>query len=123
MHANWKSLRRIVPVLLLGVVLAGCATSPNNPPPELVQKIESARTRSDHEGLVATYAQEATAARTKAEEHRKMALMYKGRAVSGKGGISMPSHCNSIVSQYESIAAEYDGMAVEHRRMAADAPL
>jgi len=121
MKLNWKSLSLTASVLLIGVVLAGCASGPNNPSPEMVQRIESARTRGDHEALAATYAQDATGARAKAEEHRKMAAMYKGRAVGGKGGVGMESHCNSIVTQYESLATEYDGLAAGHRQMAATA--
>jgi len=118
MNMNFKSSRRIASALLLSVVLAGCASGPNAPPPELQQRIESARTRSDHEGLVTYYNQEAAAARAKAAEHRKMAKSYQGMAVSGKGGGSMQSHCNAIVSSYEGIAVEYDGLATSHRQMA-----
>lgn len=118
MNMNLKLSRRIVSALLLSVVLAGCASGPNAPWPELQQRIESARTRSDHEGLVTYYNQEAAAARAKAAEHRKMAKSYQGMAVSGKGGGSMQSHCNAIVSSYEGIAAEYDGLATSHRQMA-----
>lgn len=124
MNMYWKLLRRIVPVLLLGAVLAGCASGPNNPPPEIVQRIEAARSRGDHEGLVAYYDQEATAARARAVEHRKMAKSYRGVMSSGKGyGTNMPAHCNSIVNLYESMAIEYDGLAGDHRRMAASASL
>lgn len=118
MNMNLKLSRRIASALLLSVVLAGCASGPNAPSPELQQRIESARTRSDHEGLVTYYNQEAAAARAKAAEHRKMAKSYQGMAVSGKGGGSMQSHCNAIVSSYEGIAAEYDGLATSHRQMA-----
>lgn len=123
MNMYWKLLRRIVPLLLLGAVLAGCASGPNNPPPEIVQRIEAARTRGDHEGLVAYYDREAAAARTKAAEHRKMAKSYQGMTVGGKGGSNMPAHCSSIVNLYESMAIEYDGLAADHRQMAKTAPL
>lgn len=122
MKADWKSLRLIASVLLLGLVLAGCASGPKNPPPELVQRIESARTRADHEALVATYEGEAAVARAKAAEHRKMAQSYKGVVMIGKGfGANMPVHCNSLVNLYENMAAEYDGLAAGHRTMAAAA--
>lgn len=113
--------RRIASALLLSVVLTGCASGPSAPSPELQQRIESARTRSDHEGLVTYYNQEAAAVRAKAAEHRKMAKSYQGMAVSGKGGGSMQSHCNAIVSSYEGMAVEYDGLAASHRQMAEQA--
>lgn len=125
MNTDWKSLRRVASVLLLGLVLAGCASGPNAAPsPELLQRIEAAHTRSDHEALVAYYDGEATAARARAVEHRKMAKSYQGVMSSGKGGGSnMPAHCNSIVNLYESMAIEYDGLAADHRQMAKTAPL
>lgn len=123
METEWKSLRLVASALVIGVVLAGCASGPNNPPPEIVQRIEAARTRGDHEGLVAYYDREAAAARTKAVEHRKMAKSYQGMTMGGKGGSNMPAHCNSIVNLYESMAIEYDGLAADHRQMAKTAPL
>lgn len=121
MKLNWKSLSLTASVLLIGVVLAGCASGPSNPTPEMVQRIESASTRSDHEALAATYAQDATAARAKAVEHRRMARSYQGMTTSGKGGANMPAHCNSLVNLYESMATEFDGLASGHRQMAAAA--
>lgn len=123
MKTDWKSLRLMVSVLVLGVVLAGCAFGPNNPSSEMVQRIEAAHTRGDHEALAATYTQDATAARAKAAEHRKMARSYQGMTTSGKGGANMPAHCNSLVNLYESAATEYDGLAADHRQIAAGAPL
>lgn len=121
MSTTLESSRRIASALLLSVVLAGCASGPSAPSPELLQRIEAARTRSDHEGLATYYNQEAAAARAKAAEHRKLAKSYQGMAVSGKGGGSMPAHCNAIVRQFEGIAAEYDGMAEGHQQMAKQA--
>lgn len=122
MKAAWKSLRLVVSVLVLGVVLVGCASGPRNPSPELVHRIEAARTLADHEALVATYEREATTARAKAAEHRKMAQSYKGVSTIGKGfGANMPVHCNSLVNQYESIATEYDGLTADRRTMVAAA--
>jgi hypothetical protein len=35
----------------------------------------------------------------------------------GRGGASMPAHCNAIVRSQEAIATEYEGMAAAHRQM------
>lgn len=118
MKLNWKSLSLTASVLLIGVVLAGCASGLSGPSSEMVQRIESARTRGDHEALAATYVQDAATARAKAVEHRKMAKSYQGMTTSGKGGAAMPAHCNSLVNLYESAATEYDGLAEGHRQMA-----
>ncbi|MEQ1803777.1 MAG: hypothetical protein ABL900_00215 [Burkholderiaceae bacterium] len=121
MSINFKSSRRIATMLLLSIVLAGCASGPNPPSPELLQRIESARTRADHEGLAAYYNQEAAKARAIADNHRKMAKSYLGNLSGGRGGASMTAHCNAIVRSHESIATEYEGMAAAHRQFAAQA--
>lgn len=105
-------------VLLVGVALAGCASGPAAPSPELLQKIATARTPTDHEALVAYYLNEAASARAIAERHRKMANSYQGNLAGGRGLADMPRHCNRLVESYEGIAAEYDGMAATHRQMA-----
>jgi len=112
------SLQRIVSLVLLSVVLAGCATDPKVASPELQQRIEAARTRADHQALTTYYEREAAGARATAAEHRQMAKTYQGMALSGRGGGSMTAHCNSIVRMYEGIAAEFDGLAADHRQMA-----
>ena len=122
MNINMKSSRRIASMLLLSLVLAGCASGPNAPAPELVQRIEAARTRGDHEALSTYYNQEAAKARAIAENHRKMAKSYQGNLAGGRGGASMQAHCNAIVRSHEGIAAEYEGMAAAHRQLAAQAP-
>ena len=127
MSTNLKPSRRIATLLLVsgialgGIALSGCAGVATAPSPALQQQIEAARTRADHEALVAYYDRQAAAARANGAEHRKMAKSYQGRFASGRGGASMPAHCNAIVSSYESIAAEYDGMAAAHRQMAEQA--
>ncbi len=121
MTISMKSSLRIVLLLLLSAVFVGCASGPNAPSPELLQRIESARTRGDHEALATYYNQEAAKARAIADNHRKMAKSYQGNLSGGRGGASMPAHCNAIVRSHESIAAEYEGMAAAHRQLAAQA--
>ena len=121
MKVSLKSSRRIASVLLLGLVLAGCASDPSAPSPELLQRIESARTRGEHEALATYFTQEAAKARALAENHRKMAKSYQGNLQGGRGGASMSAHCNAIVRSQEGIAAEYAGMAEGHRQLAKQA--
>lgn len=118
MTSKLTSSRRIISLLLVGAALAGCATGPSGSSPELLQKIESASTRSDHEALATYYDQQAAAARALAAEHRKMARSYQGMLGGGRGGASMPSHCNAIVRNQEGIAVEYEAMAAGHRKLA-----
>ncbi|MDE2297608.1 MAG: hypothetical protein KGL99_03780 [Burkholderiales bacterium] len=127
MSTNLKTPRRIATLLLWsgialgGLALSGCAAVSTAPSLQLLQQIETAHTRADHEALATYYDRQAAAARATAAEHRQMATTYKGIAFAGKGGAGMPAHCNAIVSNYESVAAEYDGMAAGHRQLAEQA--
>lgn len=118
MNINSRSSWCSASAMLLSSVLAGCAAGPDTPSPELLQRIESARTRGDHEALAAHYDQQAVAARAIAADHRKMAKAYQGRAVDPPGGGGMQAHCNAIVRSQEGIAAEYEGMAEGHYELA-----
>lgn len=117
MNQNLKFARRIAAALLLSVILAGCASGPAAPPADLLQRVESARTPADHEALAAHYDKQASAARASAQVHRKMATSYQGMIAGGRGGASMPAHCNAIVANQEAIAADYEAMAAAHRQM------
>ena len=118
MSITMKSSRRIASVLLLSLVLVGCASGPNAPSPDLLQRIESARMRGDHEALAVHYDREAAAARAMAANHSKIAKSYQGNLAGGRGGASMAAHCNAIVRSQEAMAAEYEGMASGHRELA-----
>ena len=118
MNANLTLSRRIASAVLLGVILAGCTSAPTAPPADLLQRIDSAKTKDDHEALAAYYDREASAARASAATHRKMATTYQGMIGGGRNGnSSMPAHCNAIVREQEAIATEYEGMAAAHRQM------
>jgi hypothetical protein len=121
MNVNLKASHHFASLMLLSLALVGCAANPTAPPPELVQRIESARTRGDHEALAKHFEQQAAAARLLGAEHRKMAKSYQASAIDPRGSGRMPTHCDTIARSQESIAAEYDGMAEGHRQMAKQA--
>lgn len=122
MNTDCKLLGRITLVFLLGVAIAGCASGPKDPSSELLQQIEAASTRSDHGELASYYEREAIGARTSAVGHRKMAQSYQVISSNNRGGASMQTHCNSLISLYEGAATEYDGLAGMHRQLADSAP-
>lgn len=121
MKMNLKTARRMGAVLLVSAVLAACTSAPNAPPPDLLQRAESARTQGDYEALAAYYDQQAAAARGIATEHRKMARSYQGMIAGGRGAASMPAHCNAIADKNEGLAKDYDAMAASFRQMAKQA--
>ena len=121
MSISLKSSRRIATVVLLGLVLAGCASGPNAPSPDLTQRIELARTSGDHEALAKHFNQQAAAARILGAEHRTLAKTYQASALDPRTSGRLPTHCESIARNQEAIAAEYDGMAEGHRQLAKQA--
>ena len=116
MNVNHKIARRIALMMLLGAALAGCASAPSEPSPDLLHKIEHASTRGDHETLAVYYEREGAAARAVAVRHRKMAAGYQAR--NDRSAAGMSAHCNAIALRQESIAAEYEGMAEGHQAVA-----
>lgn len=120
--SKFQKWPKIAAAMVLAIVVTGCATGPTSAPsPELLQRIEAAQTRTDHEALAIHYANEAAGARAKAVEHRKMAKSYQ--IYQSRGSTSMVTHCNTLVSSYEGIAVEHEGMAADHRQMAGQARL
>ena len=117
MSTSPRTLSALASILLAASVATGCASGPKPPSPELQQRIAAARTPADHESLAAHYDFEAAKARATAEEHRKLAQLYRGQPMGGRGG-SMSNHCNAVVGMYENIANEYGRMAAEHRNLA-----
>ena len=114
--------RRIASALTLSVVLAGCASGPKPPSPELQQQIEAARTSTDHEALTTHYARQAAGARAIAAEHRKMAITYARMPPPRRAW--RWQHAGSLQCDrcpQDGIAAEYEGMAAAHRQLAGQA--
>lgn len=118
MNANLMLVRRAALGFALVLVLAGCASGPPSTPADIVQRIETAKTPADHEALAVYYTQEANKARENAALHRTMAKSYQIQAASGRGGASMPAHCNAIAQSDDGIAKQFDDMAAAHRQMA-----
>ena len=111
-----KTMKRAASVLLASVVISGCVLPPQAAVPELSERVDAARQRSDHAGLVAYFKEEAAAARNKANWHRRLAASYSGPLSSAGGGgdLRMAAHCESIAQLYEPVAVEYEGMADFH---------
>ena len=91
---------------------------------ELMYKIQSARTRADHEAIASIYEKRASAELATADDHRRMANMYKSMDPTGAGrgtSAGMISHCNNLVESYTKAAKEHSALAKLHREAAAGA--
>ncbi len=121
MNTYRKFSRRLASALLLTVAFASSVSAQTATAPELLQRTEAARTPADYEALAAYYDQQATASRGIAAEHRKMAKSYQGMVAGGRGGASMPAHCNAIAAKNEGLAKDYEAMAAAYRQMAKQA--
>ena len=108
-------------LLALSLSLGGYALSAGQESSSLVQKIESAKTRADHEALAAFYEQEAKTAQAKAEQHQEMAEHYKKGFGYGNSKATLIQHCNYIARKYQEAAKENLALAKLHRELAAKA--
>jgi hypothetical protein len=89
---------------------------------DLEKAITGARTPADHEAIASYYDREATAAKAKAEEHRRLAETYRTLAVSGRTPLQpMGMHCQQLAEIYERAAADNAALATAHRQMAQEA--
>jgi hypothetical protein len=111
----------VIMAVMLGLLGAGCATTAQDKGSPLYQRIQSAKTRADHQGLAQYYDQEAKAAKDRAQQHRKMQDLYRPFSAFLPSGVGMVQHCANLVNQYEQAAEEYSGLARLHRQLAAQA--
>jgi outer membrane PBP1 activator LpoA protein len=122
---NVRTSRRmvaaVIAAVMLGLLGAGCATTTPDKGPALYQRIESAKTRADHEGLAQYYEQQARAAKDQAQQHRRMQELYRTFSATRPSGAGMAQHCANLVTEYEKAAVEYSGLATLHRQLAAAA--
>ena len=103
-------------VLGLAVVPIGRAAAADE---DITQKVQGAKTASDHEAIAKLYDAQAADARKKAAEHKRMGDSYRGATVGKAGaGSSMPYHCDAQVKSFELQATEFEAMAEAHRQLA-----
>ena len=117
--SSYLTLGACAGLLALGLSLGGYALSAGQESSP-VQKIESAKTRADHEALAAFYEQEAKTAQAKVEEHKQMAKAY-GKIGHLVEKHNMLQHCDRLVEKYKDVAKENLALAKLHRELAAKA--
>lgn len=87
----------------------------------ILNKIETATTRADHEAIAAYYEQEAKTAQASSDDHRQRAEKYKKGTGYGATGDMLVGHCVFIADKYKQAAGESLTMAKMHRDLAASA--
>ena len=116
-------------VILAVLIVGGCATDRPVAPQGLEQRIENARSETEHRDIANTYDQQASLDKASAEKHRKLAQSYAkswtpappwnnkgGSAI--KGNPTMVKHCENLASLYEQASKANLELAAEHRRAA-----
>ena len=83
--------------------------------------IATAKSSAEHEALAKEFETEASAAKAKAVEHRKMAEGYKkiGGPLIEKWHLDQ--HCEALAKSYETGAKENEALAKAHRELAKSA--
>ena len=118
--SSYLALGACAGLLALSLSLGGYALSAGQESSSMVQKIETAKTRADHEALAAFYEQEAKTAQAKAEEHKEMSKSYSkiGHLVEKH---NILQHCDRLVKNYQDAAKENLALAKLQRELAAKA--
>jgi hypothetical protein len=106
---------RILIAMVTGSLLFGTAAFADEDakPPMHMHKSEMNH-RSDKE-VATQYQDEASQLRAKAESHRKLAKLYRGRTPT-KGAANyanVVAHCEQLAQFYENAAKEAEGVAAE----------
>ena len=128
-HSNKRSnatLPLIAVAFSAALIMGGCATDRPLAPQGIEQRIENARTESDHKDVAATYEQQASIDRESSGKHRRLALSYanswtpappwnsRGGSVV-KGNPMMVRHCENLANLYEQASKVNLELASEHR--------
>jgi type IV pilus biogenesis protein CpaD/CtpE len=125
-NQRWFDAGLVVLAAAVVLTLGGCATqTPVSPTmgkgDGLEQRIESARTRADHEAIASVYEQQAGADKASSERHRGLARAY---ARAGNPRVptnpALISHCETLARTYEQAADENLALAKMHRQLAAE---
>ena len=108
-------------LLAASLLLGGCASIGVQKSPALQQKIESARTKADHEELAGYFEQEAKTLQAKAEQHQQVALAYGRPTEYARLENDFIRHCNYLAGRYREAAEANLALAQLHRGIAANA--
>jgi hypothetical protein len=102
-------------------VLAGCAAEPVGWLPQHdaapLPRLETARTRADHEEIAAWYVREAASADQQVVAHLRMRDAYAAPD-QGYGDAAVVEHCRNLILSYQQAAEDNLALAGLHRHVA-----
>ena len=112
--------RAFFAVLAVFGLLVSCTITPH--PMDMTQAVESAKTRSDHVGLVKHYEDAAKEMQAKADAHKKLLAQYEAaKGLNNRQSHDLIDHCQRLIRIYEQAVATNMIMAESHRQLAAEA--
>ena len=114
----WLTAGIVAVLFAVNLSLGGCASSGGGQPAAMQQKVESARTKADHEDLAGYYEHEAKALQAKVIVHEQMVRSYSWSGYSSTN-TDFVRHCNLLVGKYRSAAEDNLALARMHRELAA----
>lgn len=121
-HFNWLCVTARATVAGVVVSLAACATQGPTPPTGVESRLESAKSRLDHEEIAAQYDRQAVVDAATAKRHRGYAEIYR-KNVSPRSGaqehLVLAKHCENLARTYQQASDENSAVAQLHRQLAA----
>ena len=117
-----KTVKIFVMAAALGLLGACAPMSPYEAvdSPAVRKMVEGARTRTDHEALVAHFESLAADMRAKAEEQRQLLQHYQEKSyLYGRQAQDRQSHTWALMNRYERATKASLGKAASHRQFAA----
>ena len=112
-----KTKLLITLLLCLGLLYACSEMNPH--PMDMVQAVQSAETKADHEALAKHYDEAADEMQLKVDEHKKLLSQYESKAyLYGRQAEDFKAHCQRLVTSYENAVDANRKMAEMHRGMA-----
>lgn len=118
-------MKRVTVLLAAGVILLAAAALPSIraaaqqsvvTDDNLDQMIASAKTPAEHDAISAYYQHEASAAKEKADLHRRAAASYRKMNIAHPVG--MANMCDGVAAMWDKIAADASKLAKDHNEMA-----
>lgn len=106
---------------VLAVIVGYAGIAGAEKPSSMEKLVSVAKTKADHEAIVAGYEKAAADATVEEKKHRNLASFYHGSPIGrGEGTHGSASHCENLASLYKKAAEENMALAKAHKEAAED---